>query len=453
MEEINLQMSKDTKNILSPIEDPLIVGLQNQLTKLQVDAATAKSEFSELHPKVKILESQIHKIEAEMNRRIEESSEIEKMVPDQDYYQDLRMSLVNTLVNVVGLKAKLKTLSHVTEQLQHSISTLPSKQRELQSLMLIAGIAEERYKDLLEKLEEAQIEVEKTQGNATVIDMATEAEPILSRLVLFILSLLVSIGLAVAAGFTAEYLDNTLKTAEETTQHLDLALIGTIPKMKKNEDRLLRTPQEDSHLFEAFRKIRSGIKFASVELPIRTLLITSALRQEGKSLTVINLGIALSHMGKEVILVDADLRKPELHTILEMSGSSGLTNVLTGDLDLAQALQPTGIKGMSLLPAGPQPPNPVELLESQKMKKVIEILRSRDQIVLFDSPPVSHIADALVLAAELDAVLPVVEIGRTTREVSLYMKNQLVNAGSRLIGVILNKTPGEERAQYAHICA
>jgi len=439
LDEISKQMNKDKKLILSPIEDPTIVGLKEQLTSLQIDLAAAKTEYSAIHPKIKTLETQITVIENEINNRIEESSQVESIIPDQDYYRDLRKTWVNTLVEVIGLKAKVATLNRLIVQSQEIIAEMPSMQKELQKMVLESGLAENRYKTLLEKLEEAQIEVEKIQGNATIIDLAVEPEPVLSQTFMIIFGILISFIFAIVAGFASEYLNNSLNSANETIAHLNLSFLGMVPFLKRNEEQFIDSSQTGNKIYESFHNICSNLKFLSTEISSQTLLITSAQPRDGKTIATINLALAMAQMGKEVLIIDANLRNPEVHKYFSVDSFAGLTNVLTNEINLDDAIQRTKIKGLTLLPAGIQPPNPIELLESDKFSDVLERLSAKDRIILIDSPAVADFSDATILSANVNGVLLVVEAYKTNRDVALQVKNQLANTGKPLIGFILNK--------------
>jgi capsular exopolysaccharide synthesis family protein len=177
-----------------------------------------------------------------------------------------------------------------------------------------------------------------------------------------------------------------------------------------------------------------------VDNPLRTLLVTSANPAEGKSTTVANLSIVMAQAGKRVVLVDADLRLPALHRLFGLNNTIGLTNVLLSE-DLAGAivLQPTGVDGLSLLSSGPLPPNPSELLGSQRMARVIEYLKTQADIVLLDSPPAMSVTDPVVLAGLMDGVIAVVDAGRTRAGALLRLKELISATRTPLIGVVLNK--------------
>jgi len=196
-----------------------------------------------------------------------------------------------------------------------------------------------------------------------------------------------------------------------------------------------------SPVAEAYRLLRSNIQFASIDRELRTLLITSASPEEGKSTTLFNLGVVMAQSGKKVILLGCDLRKPTLHRLCGGHNRVGVTTVLLGQKTVDEALQKTGVPNLLLLNSGPVPPNPSELLGSAGMRTLLEQLKERADIVLVDSPPVLPVADAVVLSAIVDGVLLVVSAGHTQYQVAKDAKAALDNAKANIIGAVLNNVP------------
>ena len=194
-----------------------------------------------------------------------------------------------------------------------------------------------------------------------------------------------------------------------------------------------------SPVSEAYRTLRTNLSFYSLDNPIRTLVVTSPATGEGKSTTVANLAVTIAQSGRRTILVDCDLRRPSLHTLFNLSSEPGLTNMV---LDETEApLQKTGVENLWLLASGPKPPNPADLLGTQKVDKVIEKLTAQADIVLFDAPPVIAVTDAAVLGAKVDGVLLVIHAGKTRREHAQRAKELLEKAKVRLVGAALTNAP------------
>ncbi|MEW6572129.1 MAG: CpsD/CapB family tyrosine-protein kinase [Bacillota bacterium] len=196
-----------------------------------------------------------------------------------------------------------------------------------------------------------------------------------------------------------------------------------------------------SILAEAFRTLRTNLGFAAVNHPFRSVLITSAVANEGKTTTATNLGIVLAQAGHRVLLIDCDLRLPGIHRVFGLGNQQGLTNVLVQQLDPASAAQPGPVPGLSILPSGPIPPNPADLLGSQQMRSLWQGLYEKFDYVIADSPPVLSVTDAALLSSQVDGVLLVIRTARTRIENLQEATAQLKRASARILGVILNKMP------------
>jgi len=194
-----------------------------------------------------------------------------------------------------------------------------------------------------------------------------------------------------------------------------------------------------SPVSEAYRTLRTNIEFSSLDDPIRTLLVTSAGPGEGKSTILANLAVATAQTGKRVILVDCDLRRPSLHKIFGTDNSMGITSMVVDDQVFANPpLLETGVPGLRLLPSGPLPPNPSELLDSRRIEELIHELSAQADLVFFDAPPVVAVTDAAVLSSKVGGVLLVISAGKTKREHARRAVGLLGKVNARLIGSVLN---------------
>jgi non-specific protein-tyrosine kinase len=209
-------------------------------------------------------------------------------------------------------------------------------------------------------------------------------------------------------------------------------------------DNLITITNPRSPISEAYRTLRTNLEFTSLDKPIRSMVVTSAAPEEGKSTTLANLAVTIAQAGKKVILVDCDLRRPALHQIFDARNAPGLTDMMRDDaLKQTPPLQETGVANLQLLASGTIPPNPAELLASRKMNDVIAALQQQADMVLFDAPPVIAVTDAAVLASKVDAVLLVISAGKTKREHAKKAKALLDKVNARLIGTVLNNVKGE----------
>jgi capsular exopolysaccharide synthesis family protein len=218
------------------------------------------------------------------------------------------------------------------------------------------------------------------------------------------------------------------------------------------EDQLVLTDETlNTHFAEAYRALRANISFSSIDRPVKTILVTSAAPREGKTTTVINLGIIMAQAGTRVLIVDADFRRPSLHHIFGFLPNGkktlpGLSNLIVGNSRLEDVRLPSGFARVSIVPAGIAPPNPNELISSQRMKSAIADLAEDADFVLIDSPPCLLYSDAYLLAPLTDGVLYVVRAGSQDKSAQRRVQRQLQQAKARMLGVVFNDAEVEETA-------
>jgi capsular exopolysaccharide synthesis family protein len=256
-------------------------------------------------------------------------------------------------------------------------------------------------------------------------------------------------GIACAVAFLLEYLNDTLEDADEMQRTLSLPSLGVIPLAKSwQRDGHARAWEEEWPIGEAFRMLRTNIQFASVDGNLRKLLVTSSGPGEGKTSVVTNLGAAMARNNRKVLLVDADLRRSQLHRALGVPNSTGLTSLLLDEVNQKSCIRETDVPNLYVLPSGPLPPNPSELLGSQRMAQLIEELGSLADVILFDTPPVLACADAMVLASRTDGIVLVVDSRSTRREAATRALEMLRNVDARVLGGILNKVRSVSSEYY-----
>jgi len=263
-----------------------------------------------------------------------------------------------------------------------------------------------------------------------------------------VIGLLLGIGLAVLR----DRLDNTVKDRREVVEATQAAVIGTVPFDSDRPDHpLVSFGEGHSSSAEAFRQVRTNLQFLDVDNPPRALVVTSAVPNEGKTTTALNLAFALGESGHRVMLVEADLRRPRLARYLGMVENVGMTNVLSGAAELDDVLQPTVNPAVTVLAAGPHPPNPSELLGSSRLQALLDTLRSRYDYIVFDAPPLLPVTDGAVLTAHADGAILVARHGHTERDKLGRAAENLRSVGGRVLGTILNMVPAKSSGyDYAY---
>ncbi|WP_375000985.1 polysaccharide biosynthesis tyrosine autokinase [Aeromicrobium sp. CTD01-1L150] len=258
--------------------------------------------------------------------------------------------------------------------------------------------------------------------------------------------ILLSIFLAIAGAILRDLLDRTVKTRQDIEDVTGSAVLSTLPF----EPEVKREPLITGHsgpLAEALRVLRTNLQFANLDANRQTILVSSAVPDEGKTLVATNLAISLAQSGRSVLLVDADMRNPNVAEMLGLENSVGLVTALVGRATLQAAIQehPSGIAFMG---TGPKPPNPVEVLETQAMRDLLATVRGKFDTVIIDAPPMLPVADASILTTEVDGALLLVRHGSTTREQLRLAVERLETVGGRLFGTILNRTPRRVAGAY-----
>ncbi len=279
---------------------------------------------------------------------------------------------------------------------------------------------------------------------------AISPRPLLNMLVAAVLGLLLAAGIA----WLAEYLDESIGTPEEIEAVSGLGTIGTVGLMKgftgKGEFPEIATILHPrSAISEGYRTLRTNLEFAAVDRPVHSLLVASASPDEGKTVTASNIAIVYAQAGRRVLLVDADLRKPQLHHAFGLANGAGLTTALVTEVGIAAVAQATSQPNLSVLSTGPLPPNPAEMIGSQRMRAILEAAQAAFDLVVIDSPPLQAFADTAILSSMADCTLLVVDADRSRRRAVRQARETLARADANVAGVVLNRAAGSAYAEYS----
>jgi tyrosine-protein kinase len=247
-----------------------------------------------------------------------------------------------------------------------------------------------------------------------------------------------------------DYLDDTLKTPDDVKRVSNVPVIGYIGETKETENgkgKLYVSNNPRSPVTEAYRTLRTNLHFLGEHEELKSILITSTSVGAGKTSVAANLAAVIAQGGKEVVLVDADLRRPRVHEIFDVPNDYGLSNIFLNGLDVDKAIKLIKTEHIKFISSGNVPPNPAEILASEDMDKILVDLESRADYVLVDSPPLI-ISDALSLASKVDGVLIVIQPGQSRRKAVHSMLEQFERAGARVLGIVLNKVPRSTIFEY-----
>ena len=455
---------------ITRISSPLIQELRQEISNLEaIRAGFIARGYTEDFDKMVEIQTQIEKTKTKMK---EEASKVvaRDLGPENPliYSQSLIDRILSLQIEVSSLNAKAGALGEVVREYESKLQSLPEKSLQLARLERAAKVSENIYLMMREKFEEARITEAGQIGMVRVIDSAKEpVSPIRPKKKLnLILGAIIGLGLGIGITLLVDYMDDSLKSIEDIERYTGLRVLGSIPEIKTNgkkkphqaqppeaqeqevqkiASRMVTHFEPKSPVSEAYRTFRTNIQFARFDTPPRTLLVTSAGPGEGKSTSVANLAITMAQMGTRTLLVDADLRRPVLHSIFEQKKDVGLTNVLLGNTSLEEATHDLEVPNLSLLCCGTLPPNPSELLGSEAMRKLIERFKEHYDVILFDSPPVVAVTDAAVLSTQIDGTILIISSGETTRNAVNRAKSLLSNVQALVLGAVLNNVKVEGR--------
>jgi polysaccharide biosynthesis transport protein len=427
-------------------------GVQEVVTKLQTaqsNLAIERTRYRENHPIVTNLRSQVESLNALLAQRVAEVSPNGPPVAvgqlqSDDLNQTLTASYLQTEVDVTALSQRLDQLSAQRAMRQNRAATLPgleATQRELERQLKAAQLT---YETLLTKLQEVQVVENQQVGNVRVVQPATAPDkPAPARRVLIMTAgLLAGLLSGIALALLWDLLDQSLPTLTLIREQLDEPLLGAIPVVDRSRRRwdtpqLLRRDAPQSIACQAYQMLQANLMFLSDDRGLKSLLVTSAIDGEGKSEVALNLAVERAQMGRRVLLVDLNLAQPMLDAVWDLPNVVGLSQVLmgTGQADaVLQAVMPN----LDLLMTGGTRPDPVSLLESQRMAKVVRDYVGRYDLVIFDAPAVSRWVNVAMMGRLADGIVWVVRPGQLTITAANAAKAQLAPVRSKILGMVAN---------------
>lgn len=430
--------------------NPVLMQLQQDRIKLENSRAELLARYAPTGRRVAEIERQIEAI----SRRIAEeqdkkvTAEVRETNP---VHQDLRRELATTSSAVDAAAAREQAVAAALGREQARLAQLPAIEVEFARLQRKVQVQEETYHTLLSTLEDLQIAAASELPSADVIseEVPLPRQPIRPSPRR---NLLVSIGLGLLLGLLAallaEYLDDKFRTLESIEEETSLPILGGLPRVEPETTAVIPLVPDSttSPVSQAADSIWANVQFCGVDGAVKTLVVTSPGVAEGKTTLAANLAIAAAKSGNSAILVDADLRRPALHRAIGIDPGQGLTNVLAGGMAIDGLLQRTPIDNLQVLRCGPVPPNPVELLSSEAMRRTLEELGELADVVILDSPPLLLVPDAQLMSRQADGVVLIVRLGRTSRDAVARAMEMVDRAGGRLLGAAANWVT--RKAQY-----
>ncbi len=448
------QLSEEKEALVDQVgqvTSPFILSLRDELVQMETDYSMYLLQgLSPEHVKMEALGKRIENARSKLREETKKllSQDIGPANP-LSLSQELTGRILNLEMDVDVLKAKKAAISKVIGEYSKRLGALPEKEMELAGLQRNYEINESIFRMLRQRHEETKIVEAGKIAAVRVIDRARPPKfpikPKKKRNLLF--GLLVGVGLGIVGVAVAEHLDTSIKSVEEVEAKLGLPVLGSIPTVTQDgsagphASHLVTSSSPRSPIAEAYRALRTNLKFTKLDESLRTVLVTSAVPREGKSTVAANLAITTAQGGVKTLLLESDLRRPLVHSIFGVAEEPGLTDLLVGKFGIESVAKPMDIENLYIIPSGSLPPNPSELLGSSGMRALVKRLRESFDLIIFDSSPLTTFTDAAVLGAELDGVALVVQAGKTREDVVLSATHQLRNVQADILGVVLNRIP------------
>ncbi|NOZ85834.1 MAG: polysaccharide biosynthesis tyrosine autokinase [Deltaproteobacteria bacterium] len=434
----NLAESKNIQTLAQVLTSPLIEKLRETEAELSKEREGLLKRYKEKHPAVQEVDAKLETVREKILKEV----------------QDVILSVQSDLE---AAKETEKKIRQTLQKTKNEALTLSKYEIDYGRLKREADNYQRLYKLLLQRQKESDLTRLLHVNNISIIDKAElPKNPVKPRvglniLLAFIIGLLGGVGLA----FLMEHLDNTLKSQEDVENVVGLPFLGLVPSIKNVNKGNKHLPGKvdlyvhehpKSSMAECARTIRTSLLFTTQGKSPLKLLVTSAGPQEGKTLIATTLSVTMAQAGNDTVLIDTDMRRPRVHKIFEMeTGSKGLSAALVGECSLDEAIMKTPVSNLDIIPCGPIPPNPAELIGSEAFRELVRKLEGRYQRLVFDSPPVVAVTDAMVLSDVVDGVVLVLKSGRTTRELAKQAKKQLDDVDAKLLGCVMNDVDLDSR--------
>ena len=462
------KLSNDEKNLADQLMNNIniqVISLRNEISQLEAQLIQNIAQYGEYHGAVMDLKSKMQGLKNQLNTKVKELTKQGIIVQDPlQARQDIVMELIALDSEILGIKLKKNESEKLLTIFENKLDSLPPKQLEFSRLQRNSMVLNQNYSLLRQKLEEAKINVASQVGKVQIVDYARHpGSTNQNHKRTILMGLIFGFGVGVALALGLEFLDNTIKTTHDI-ERKNLSVLGIIPSIgeeqyedrkkwfspgnaltsskssRKLKRRLITHEDPRSPVSEAYRSLRTSMLYSSsADKKIKSILVSSAGPGEGKTTTVANLAITYANLGKKTILIDTDLRRPVIHKVLDLKKEPGITDYLSGATDdFNDIVQETAIENLFVVTSGIIPPNPSELLGSQRMADLLRKLENEWDMILFDSPPLVAVTDATMVSKEIDQIIMVVKVGQTDKKAFDHTITSLRNVQAPLGGVILN---------------
>jgi polysaccharide biosynthesis transport protein len=428
-----------------------VQGVVAEYRKAQDELALQQTRYTDEHPSIVNLKSKVVALKSQLDLRVNETigqtQAANPALQISKLEQDITADLIKLEAERLGLQNRVNVLGGAMVQSRQRADVLPRLEQNQRQLERGLQVARSTYEELLKRLQEVQVIENQNVGNVSIVSSAiVPKRPISPKTMLnLMLGGFASIMLGTIVIWLLEALDKSVKTMDEAKQLLPYPVLGQIPRLSNNTPQgpqagVLALPLRDqlySPANVAFEMLQTSLGFTVTDKPLKVLTVTSALPNEGKSFVAANLAIAAAQMGQKVLLIDADMRCPTQHKAWELHNLQGLSDVLVGQADASIRMSKV-MGNLYVLTAGTIPPNPTALLNSQRLADLVAQVSQDFDFVIIDTPPISVVADGLLLGKLADGLLMVVRPGTVNSTALINARNHIEQSGVPILGMTMN---------------
>jgi polysaccharide biosynthesis transport protein len=407
------------------IERPSWQDVSRQKARLEAELANLRTRFHDAHPDIQRVLRQIEQADRELD--------VELQFALKQYYSDLE-----------ALDIQYRAARRAELAWEEEAVAVSRKSKEYETLQRSVSRLRSLYSTVFNRLKEVDITIGIEPETVQILDRARPAtSPVKQRNIGSIfLAGLIGLGVGIGLVFGMEFIDDSIRYPDEVTKGLALPFFGVVPSANWDPNDLrthmLSNLDQKSGLAEAYRNIRSSLLFSGGRKDVQVLAFTSAVPKEGKTTTCLNMGVSLAQAGARVLLVDADMRRGELHKFFGLEGGRGLSDLLIGQAKPESVIQRSGLPNLDLIATGPFPPNPAELILRPELEAFMQYARRNYDHILFDCPPMMAVSESGILASKVDGTVFVVWAGQTSRRLSQMSVQILRERGANILGCVLN---------------
>jgi len=434
---------------------PVIQAILTELGNVETELSKERQRFRDNHPSVVSLRdkqaSLNEQLQQQIAQKVGQGVKIAEGLLKTDNLKENQLEKYITLeIDKLKMQRQLTSLSQSQQASLERAKQLPQLEKQEQDLLRQVQAARSTYETLLGSLQEVQLAENQQSGNAQIIEAALIPEKGSSgRLAVMALGILLGLFLSNVSVMLLEMQDRSLKSVAEIKQRFPYPILGIIPREEEHTTGIIVEKQPDSFVSELYRMIQANLKFLGLQRPLKVILLTSSVPEEGKSTISANLAAAVAQLGRRVLLIDGDLRNPSQHRLWNCSNEIGLKDILTVPKPLnSVVLKP--LEHLDMLTAGHVPSNPLALLDSAKMNDLVARARQEYDLIIIDAPPLPITADVLTLSTMVDGLLFVSRPGVVDEESAARAKETIAITGKPILGMVINGVKAKEFERYSY---